>query len=66
MRSFHSHCEALTKAAGRALGGLIKKIHGLMDFGFKSYQKLVYNCVVPVMDYCSSVWGYNIVWGSRN
>jgi hypothetical protein len=58
MLSFKSHCEAIGKAASRAFGGLINKIHGITDFGFKSYEKLVFNCVVPVMDYCSSIWGY--------
>lgn len=56
--SFISNCETLGKAASRALRGLINKIHVMSDFGFKSYEKLVFNCVVPVMDYCSTVWGY--------
>ena len=28
------------------------------DFGFKSYPKLFESCVVPILDYCASVWGY--------
>ena len=61
---FHEKCdntynsEALGKGAGRALGSIISKIYHLKDFGFKSFEKLFYSCVVPVMDYCSSVWGF--------
>ena len=36
----------------------ISKLHGLKDFGFKTFEKLYYSCVVPVTDYSSSVWGY--------
>jgi hypothetical protein len=52
-----AHSQTLSKAAGRALGGVINKIHS-KGIGFKSFEKLFYNCVVPVLDYCSSVWGY--------
>jgi hypothetical protein len=52
---FYLNSESLGKAAGRALGG---KIHSLKDFGFKSYEKLYLSCVVPILDYCSSVWGF--------
>ena len=51
------NCEALAKGAGRALGGIISKIHNLRDLGFKSFDKLFHSCVSPIMDYCSSVWG---------
>lgn len=54
---FTSNCEALAKGAGRALGSIISKIHKLKDFGFRSYEKLYNSCVVPILDYCSSVWG---------
>jgi hypothetical protein len=29
----------------------------MKEFGFKSYEKLIHNCVFPVLDYCSTVWG---------
>ena len=54
---YTSNCEALAKGAGRALGGIISKIHNLRDLGFKSFDKLFHSCVSPIMDYCSSVWG---------
>ena len=49
--SFTPHSEALGKASGRTLGGHINKVHNLTDFGFKSYEKLLGDCVIPVMDY---------------
>jgi hypothetical protein len=51
------HCQTLSKSAGRALGGVINNIHS-KGIGFKSFEELFCNCVVPVLDYCSSVWGY--------
>lgn len=55
---FSHSCEALSKGAGRALGSLINKIHGYKEFGFKSFEKLYTSCVIPILDYCASVWGY--------
>ncbi len=56
--NYSSHCEAIAKGAGRALGSIISKIHILKDFGFRSYEKLYKNCVVPILDYSASVWGF--------
>ena len=56
--NFSLNCEALAKGGGRALGSIISKIHNLKDFGFSSYEKLYNSCVVPILDYCSSVWGF--------
>ena len=28
------------------------------EFGIKSYEKLYSSCVVPILDYQSSIWGY--------
>ena len=64
--NFVSHAEALSRGAGRALGSLIHKISGLKDFGFKSYEKLFNSCIVPIMDYCSSIWGYKHYQASDN
>ena len=49
---------ALAKGVGRALCGIISKIHSLKEFGFKTFEKLYYACVVPILDYGYSVWGY--------
>ena len=55
---FSQTADALATGGGRALGGIISKLHGLKDFGFKTFEKLYYSCVVPVTYYSSSVWGY--------
>ena len=47
----------MSKAGGRALGAIISKIQSHKDVGFKTYSKLFSSCVVPVLDYCSGVWG---------
>ena len=55
---FKRNAENLSKSGGRALGSVISKIHSMKEVGFKTYEKLYYNCVAPVLDYCSGVWGY--------
>ncbi len=55
---FTQNAEALAKGAGRALGAIINKIHHLKDFGFKAYVRLFNSCVVPILDYSASSWGY--------
>ena len=53
---FSTHCNAISKGAGRALGGLTSKIRKMKDFGFKTYEKLYFSCVAPILDYGSSTW----------
>ena len=55
---FSYNADVLGKGAGRALGSIINKIHHLKDFGFHGYEKLFAACVEPILDYCSSVWGF--------
>ena len=55
---FSHHADALAKGAGRALGGIISKIHNLKEFGFKTFDKLYNSCVTPILDYSSSTWGF--------
>lgn len=55
---FTQNAESLSKGAGRALGVIINTIHHLKDFGFKAFEKLFTSCVVPILDYGASSWGY--------
>ena len=61
---FHEHldyskqCDAIFKGAGRALGSIISKISNLKDFVYKSFEKLYFSCVVPVLQYGLAVWGF--------
>ena len=55
---FTLNAENLARGGGRALGYIISKLQSLKDFGIKTYEKLFNACVVPILDYHSSVWGY--------
>ena len=55
---FNIAAEVLGKSGGRALGEMISKIHNYKDVGFNTYEKLFHSCVVPILDYCSGVWGF--------
>lgn len=55
---FNKTGDILAGAAGRALGSIISKFKTFRNVGFKTYEKLYYNGVVPILDYCSGVWGY--------
>ena len=57
--NFRYNADTLAKGASRALGSLISKIHHLKDCGFRTYEKLYYSCVVPILDYSSAVWGFS-------
>ena len=57
-KKFDTNAENLSKAPGRALGALITKIQCMKECGFKTFQKLFNSCVVPILDYNSSVWGF--------
>ena len=50
--------ESLAGAAGRALGKVIAKFKNFRNVGFLTYEKLYNNGVVPILDYCSGVWGF--------
>ncbi len=55
---FNVTASTLAGAAGRALGGIITKFNSFRNIGFKTYSKLYHSGVLPIMDYCSGVWGY--------
>ena len=46
---FSFTADALAKGAGIALDGIISMIHSLKEFGFKTFEKLYYACVVPIL-----------------
>ena len=55
---FTENAEILGQASGRALGSVISKYKTHKFMGYKTYTKLYESCVCPVMDYGSSVWGF--------
>ena len=64
--NFSINCETLSKAAGRALGGIINKIHSFKTFSFGAFEKLYNSCVVPILDYGASVWGFKTYQSADN
>ncbi len=48
----------LANSAGRALGAIYNKYRLNKGFGYNTYTKLYHSDVVPILDYCSSVWSY--------
>lgn len=57
-RGFKVNAENLSMSGGRALGSVISKINAIKSVGFRTYEKLFNNCVAPVLDYSSGVWGH--------
>jgi hypothetical protein len=63
---FSLNAEILAKSAGRALGKVISKIRSIKEFGSRTFEKLYESCIVPIMDYCSGVWGYKTFQSIEN
>ncbi len=55
--TFEKTAEMLSSSAGRALGAIINKVRVNKDLGFNSYTTLIENCVSPILQYSSGVWG---------
>ncbi len=45
-------------SVGRALGAIYNKYRCNKGFGYNTYTKLYHGGVVPILNYCSSVWSY--------
>ena len=55
--SFKCTSNALSKAAGRALGLLRYKLRSLKECRSSTFTKLFSSHICPIMDYCAGVWG---------
>ena len=56
--TFKECARTLAEAGGRALSKIIGKFKNFKDFNYRTYTKLYNACVWPIMDYCSSIWGF--------
>ena len=56
--TFKECARTLADAGGRALSKIIGKFKNFKDFNYRTYTKLYNACVWPIMDYCSSIWGF--------
>jgi len=50
--------DLLIDSSNRALGSVISKFKMLKDAGFNTFTKMVDNCVNPISEYFSGIWGY--------
>ena len=55
---FEYSSEKFAESAGRALGSVTYKYKKYPDMGYSTYTKLFDQCVAPVMDYASGIWGF--------
>ncbi len=56
--NYQTIANTLSGTAGRTLGSVISKFKSFRNVGFKTYSKLYHSGVVPILDYCSGVWGF--------
>ena len=55
----HNACvDILTSSASKSLGSVIAKFKTFKDEDFDTFNKIYRSMVVPITDYCSSVWGF--------
>ena len=55
---FSDHANILAESGGRALGSIINRYKRNKFIAFSTYAKLFENCVLPILNYCSGVWGF--------
>jgi len=55
---FNVTASVLADSGNRALASILTKFSKLKGLGFITYSKLYHTGVVPILDYCSGVWGF--------
>ena len=55
---FKECAKTLCEAGGRALSKIIGKFRNFKDLNYRTYTNLYNACVWPILNYCSSVWGF--------
>ena len=53
-------CQMLSESAGRALGAVISKMVHNPYLYASTFKKLYDTHVIPIIDYCSGVWGFKV------
>ena len=56
--TFKECARTSAEAGGRALSKINGKFKNFKNFNYRTYTKLYNACVWPIMDYCSSIWGF--------
>jgi len=55
---FTETINVLSESAGRAFSLLVSNLYKKVDVMWSTYSKKYTSKLVPIMDYCSSVWGF--------
>ena len=55
---FDTTSSVLAGSGGRALGAVYSKFCKLKGLGYRTYTKMYEAGVIPILDYCSGVWGF--------
>ena len=56
---FNTTASVLAESGGRALGAVYSKFKYNKGFGYETYTKMFNTGIVPILDYCSGVWGFS-------
>ena len=56
--SFNDSIRTLADSGSRALGSVISKLKSLKDVRYKTYLTLYNTQILPILNYCSSVWAH--------
>jgi len=57
---FTETANILSESAGRAFVMLVSNLYKKVDVTWSTYSKMYKSKLVPIMDYCSSVWGFKL------
>ncbi len=56
---FNITVTVLASSASRALGSIYSKFAKLKGISFSTFTMIFHSGVVPILDYCSGIWGYH-------
>ena len=54
---YKENADVLASSGGRALGAVINKFKTVKNIGFQTFTCLYESGVLPILQYCSGVWG---------
>ena len=56
---YKAGAQELADAGGHALGSFLSKFKPYKGIGYSTFTKLYEQGVIPIIDYCSSIWGFS-------
>ena len=55
--NFEENARTLSSSGSRALGSIISTYKRMKFMGYNTYYTLFTACILPILNYCSAVWG---------